>query len=320
MQSAGNARWSFWSARWSAARSVWWGSAEDALPDAVLTRCDLQSAQRRQLVQLADAQARLEAARRRVADLQEALTAAHERIFTLTAALGQKQQQVAAAQAALKATRESTHRERTTHMELQVGRCGRQPERSLRLFTSPLAHSCFFLLPPPLQGHTFLRSLDTVCREQRHRVVRRALEIFPLVLVPPMQAPARRGSSGGARGAAAPSREERFQAMICSLLLPDSSDGPAELAALGSQLGSALGYVALLLDVLSRFLLLPATHRVGFKGAASCTWQPDSWWDMRPGPPPDARALPLFWAPPKQVGTGQGAATAVVGLSETMNR
>lgn len=86
--------------------------------------------------------------------------------------------------------------------------------------------------------------------------------------------------------------------MICSLLLPDSHASWAELGAQAQTLGSALGYLALLLDLLSRLLQLPLPHfRSAFQGSTSRLWQPDGFWDMRASPPNDA--LLLAW--PKAV-------------------
>lgn len=188
------------------------------------------------------------------------------------------------------------------------------------------------------------------------RVVRRAMQILPLTLVPPIRpaspAPARPGSSGresssggceagsssasggghssakqrpptpagaaaaaAAAGAAGPPQPppDRAAAMICCLLLPDSRASWAELGASSQALGSALGYLALLLDVLSRLLQLPLPHsRCAFQGSTSRLWQPDNWWDMRASPPADA--LLLAW--PKAAAEGHhewGASLAAMG-------
>lgn len=88
---------------------------------------------------------------------------------------------------------------------------------------------------------------------------------------------------------------------------------PPPWACLPQQLGSSLGCVALLLDVLSRFLQLPLLHRAHFCGSHTRLWQPDSFWDMRSTPPPGA--LPLF--PPKQPpdGHGHNLYSAVAGMA-----
>ncbi|KAI7838348.1 hypothetical protein COHA_007916 [Chlorella ohadii] len=201
--------------------------------------------------------------------------------------------------------------------------------------------------------------LDAALREQRTRVVRRAMQILPLTLVPPIRpaspAPTRpsssssgRESSGGSRetgssnasgggrssakqrppspagaaaavsgagGAAGPPQPppDRAAAMVCSLLLPDSRARWAGLGASSQALGSALGYLALLLDLLSRLLQLPLPHsRCAFQGSTSRLWQPDSWWDMRASPPADA--LLLAW--PKAAAEGHhewGASLAAMG-------
>ncbi|PRW61012.1 hypothetical protein C2E21_0461 [Chlorella sorokiniana] len=199
--------------------------------------------------------------------------------------------------------------------------------------------------------------LDAALREQRTRVVRRAMQILPLTLVPPIRpaSPSQTGAgssgrdtndssqaasstSGGANGnsggasrqrpplpatsaAAAPAAAagqpqlppDRAAAMICSLLLPDSRAGWAELGTSAQTLGSALGYLALLLDLLSRLLQLPLPHsRCAFQGSTSRMWQPDSWWDMRASPPADA--LLLAW--PKVAAEGHhewGASLAAMG-------
>jgi hypothetical protein len=80
-------------------------------------------------------------------------------------------------------------------------------------------------------------------------------------------------------------------AVICGLPLPDARADAAELAAAARTLGSALGYLALLLDLLSRFLHLPVAHRAAFQGSTSRLWQPDGFFDMRAGPPADAAVL-----------------------------
>lgn len=95
----------------------------------------------------------------------------------------------------------------------------------------------------------------------------------------------------------------------CAALLQVCSPTPAPLPLfpLLQQLGSSLGYAALLLDVLSRFLQLPLLHRASFQGSTSCAWQPDSFWDMRAQPP--AGALPLY-APPSRSHDGHGSGAA----------
>lgn len=52
-----------------------------------------------------------------------------------------------------------------------------------------------------------------------------------------------------------------------SVLRSDQCPGPLHCSpyCLPQQLGSSLGYVALLLDVLSRFLQLPLLHRASFQ-------------------------------------------------------
>ena len=115
------------------------------------------------------------------------------------------------------------------------------------------------------------------------------LQILPLTLVPPVRDA---GGSGSTAAAAAP-LDDRGGATICGLPLPDSRASMAELAAVAGSLGSALGYLALLLDLLSRLLQLPVPHRIAFQGSTSLLWQPDSFFDMRASPPNDA--LLLAW-------------------------
>lgn len=114
--------------------------------------------------------------------------------------------------------------------------------------------------------------------------------------------PSPAGSAGaGAAGASQQPPPDRAAAMICSLLLPDSRASWAELGASAQTLGSALGYLALQLDLLSRLLQLPVPHsRCAFQGSTSRLWQPDSWWDVRASPPADA--LLLAW--PKAAAEG----------------
>ena len=126
-----------------------------------------------------------------------------------------------------------------------------------------------------------------------------------MTLMPPLHAPDAR---------CAPAPGDHAIALICSLLLPDSRDTVQELTALSpSQLGSALGYAALLLDVLSRFLLLPITHRCTFAGSTSRIWQPASFWEV--GGPAAGAALPLFWVPPPAWGEGGLYSAVAAGLS-----
>lgn len=132
------------------------------------------------------------------------------------------------------------------------------------------------------------------------------MQMLPLTLVPPARpaspldgaaTPPPGSSSSGSSPAAGPAgaaaSAERASAMICALPLPDSRASMAELAQLSGTLGSALGYLALLLDLLCRFLQLPAPHRCAFQGSTSRLWQPDSFFDMRASPPNDA--LLLAW-------------------------
>lgn len=134
-----------------------------------------------------------------------------------------------------------------------------------------------------------VRSLEALAREQRTKVVSRAMEILPLKLVPLTCPVASNSGSRSSLGAAA----QRDCAAVCSLVLPDKPVGMTELAQLAGSLGSALGYLALLLDLLSRFLQLPVAHRAAFQGSTSRLWQPDGFFDMRPLPPNDA--LRLSW-------------------------
>jgi hypothetical protein len=97
--------------------------------------------------------------------------------------------------------------------------------------------------------------------------MRRVVEILPLSLVP------------AARPAAAAAK--RDAAAICSLPLPDSQMEIAEMAQLSRTLGSALGYMALLLDVLSRFLQLSVPHRTAFQGSTTRLWQPEGFSEPR---------------------------------------
>ncbi len=146
------------------------------------------------------------------------------------------------------------------------------------------------------------------------------MQILPLTLVHPAR-PASPSSGGatssststaataaaGAAGAAgAAASAERASAMICALPLPDSRASMAELAQLSGTLGSALGYLALLLDLLCRFLQLPAPHRCAFQGSTSRLWQPDSFFDMRASPPNDA--LLLAWPRGAEEATSAGSA------------
>lgn len=156
-----------------------------------------------------------------------------------------------------------------------------------------------YTVPPPLHNSNAVCALDPAPRTSR--VVRRAMQILPLTLVPPARPASPPGgtasSSGahaaGAAAARAAASAERAAAMICALPLPDSRASMAELARLSGTLGSALGYLALLLDLLCRFLQLPAPHRCAFQGSTSRLWQPDSFFDMRASPPNDA--LLLAW-------------------------
>ena len=115
------------------------------------------------------------------------------------------------------------------------------------------------------------------------------MQILPLKLVPLTCPVASNSGSRSSLGAAA----QRDCAAVCSLVLPDKPVGMTELAQLAGSLGSALGYLALLLDLLSRFLQLPVAHRAAFQGSTSRLWQPDGFFDMRPLPPNDA--LRLSW-------------------------
>lgn len=130
-----------------------------------------------------------------------------------------------------------------------------------------------------------------------HRVMRRVVEILPLSLVP------------AARPAAAAAK--RDAAAICSLPLPDGQMEMAEVARLSRTLGSALGYLALLLDVLSRFLQLPVPHRTAFQGSTSRLWQPEGFFDTRATPPYDA--LRLCWPPASDGGSALSTLTALAG-------
>jgi hypothetical protein len=129
------------------------------------------------------------------------------------------------------------------------------------------------------------------------------MQILPLTLVPPVR-PA--SPASGPHGGAGSSGAERAAAMICSLPLPDSRASMAEVGALARSLGSALGYLALLLDLLSRFLQLPVAHRCAFQGSTSRMWQPDSFFDMRATPPNDALTLSWPKAADEWVGGGAG--------------
>ena len=54
------------------------------------------------------------------------------------------------------------------------------------------------------------------------------------------------------------------------------------------ELGSTLGYAALLVDTLCRLLQLPALHRCRYAGSHSVHWAPRGYWDTDPRPPPGA--------------------------------
>eukprot|EP00887_Chlorella_sp_A99_P008185 scaffold12.g8185.t1 len=240
--------------------------ALDRLQDAL----ENLEVQRGQLVQLQGAEARLRAACTRVADLQEQLAAVRQRIAAQQADHAARQQQLAAERQALERSRQQTLQDRTRHMELQARAC----LQCIDVKGSRKRSAC------PEFSHTYLRNLDTLGREQRHRVVRQALEIFPLELLPTHPPPP--------HGAPAPRRARPHPPLL-----------ELQATGLAPQLGSALGYAALLVDLLGRFLMLPVLHRCAFVGAASHAWQPESFWDMpgdgKGGAPADGR-LPLFWA------------------------
>ncbi|KAL4856719.1 hypothetical protein ACK3TF_003118 [Chlorella vulgaris] len=148
------------------------------------------------------------------------------------------------------------------------------------------------------QAAACLRSMEALAREQRVKVMRRVVEILPLSLVP------------AARPAVA-AAAKRDAAAICSLPLPDGQMEMAEVARLSCTLGSALGYLALLLDVLSRFLQLPVPHRTAFQGSTSRLWQPEGFFDTRATPPYDA--LRLCWPPANDGGSALSTLTALAG-------
>lgn len=116
---------------------------------------------------------------------------------------------------------------------------------------------------------------DSLAKHQRIRVMRNLMIILPLQLI-----------SSGSDG----SYDENDSAVSASLrgeLLP------SDMGDILSSSPTTLGYLALLLDVLSRFLSLPLLLRVNFRGSTSSVWRPsEGFYDLRTHPP--RNALPLY--------------------------
>lgn len=232
----------------------------DAYKKCLEEALDAKEAKQRSDVQLLHVQERMTRSRMEVVEIEKRLSAIRQRTAEL-----QKQNQ----------ERRGWLREAST----QMGRLAHRTHKDLGAQMEAL-------------GHSYLRSLDTLLREHRNRVVRRLQDILPMKLLTPRPSAAQGRGSEHAAPAVGAVDAERALVMICGLLLPDSRGDIGEMVQLLPHLGSSLGYVALLLDVMSRFLQLPVLHRTAFQGSTTYIWQPESFWDMRSHPPP--HALPLF--------------------------
>ncbi|KAK8971405.1 hypothetical protein KSP40_PGU012370 [Platanthera guangdongensis] len=77
---------------------------------------------------------------------------------------------------------------------------------------------------------------------------------------------------------------------ICDARLPRGLD---PLSVPSDELSASLGYMVQLLNLVIPSLAAPTLHTSGFAGSCSCTWQRDSYWEVRPSS--QRKEYPLFF-------------------------
>ncbi|KAK9830499.1 hypothetical protein WJX72_012100 [[Myrmecia] bisecta] len=113
---------------------------------------------------------------------------------------------------------------------------------------------------------------EALGKEQRVRL-KQLLEVLPLTIT-------------ALRNGGQPSKDGRSPVpyvTVCGLRLPESLH-PAVLddSHQAQELGSALGYFILVLDLVAHYLGGPVLHHFSFRGSTSSLWAPKTFWDSHP--------------------------------------